>query len=106
MKNVVVEDYHHLPGWEEVLREGNLEMVSACSCFKRMCKYYEGIKESNNPEPSGKHICKAFPNGIPDEITAGRDEHLRPLPGQLKNIVYDGASSYAEVEMFKSKRRF
>ncbi len=81
-------------------------MLPPCSCFKRLCKHYEGIKESTNPERSPKHICQAFPNGIPHEIIAGRDEHLRSLAGQLNKIAYERASSYAEMEMFKPKRGF
>jgi hypothetical protein len=102
----VVQDCRYLLGKEYLPWEGNLKMLPACSCFNRLCKYYEGVEESNNLERSPKHICRAFPNGIPDEITAGRDEHSRPLARQLNNIVYEGASSYAEVEMFKSKRGF
>jgi len=33
--------------------------------------------------------CDAFPKGIPDEITSGRNEHSKPLPGQTNTIVYE-----------------
>ena len=62
--------------------------------------------ESNNPEWSGKHICKAFPKGIPDEILSGRNDHSQPMPGQNRIEVYERASNYAEMEMFRSKRGF
>ena len=70
-----------------------------CNCFKRMCKHYGGHED-------GKHICKAFQKGIPKEITSGMDVHLTIFPGQGNKIIYEAASSYAEMEMFKSKRGF
>jgi hypothetical protein len=36
--------------------------------------------------------CKAFPEGIPDEILEGKDKHLKPLPGQKNGIVFSPAS--------------
>ena len=81
-------------------------MRPVCNCFKRLCKHYKGIKESNNPERAGKRICKAFPEGIPDEILSGRNEHSVSMPGQDKIEIYERASSYVEMEMFKPKRGF
>ena len=62
--------------------------------------------ESNNPEHSGKHICMAFPKGIPDEILSGRNEHSQSMPEQNSIEVYERASNFAEMEMFKPKRGF
>lgn len=33
--------------------------------------------------------CDAFPDGIPDEITSGENEHSKPLPNQGNNIVFE-----------------
>lgn len=33
--------------------------------------------------------CDAFPDGIPDEITSGANEHSKPLPNQGNNIVFE-----------------
>lgn len=33
--------------------------------------------------------CKAFPEGIPDEIISGENEHKEPLPEQKNNIVFE-----------------
>ncbi len=33
-------------------------------------------------------ICAAFPNGIPDEILFGDNEHLEPLPNQGNDFIY------------------
>ena len=74
-------------------------MPAHCICFKRMCRHFDG--------KAGKgYVCKAFPAGIPGEITSGKEEHLAPLPGQTNQIAYERAKSYSEMEMFKSKRGF
>ena len=33
--------------------------------------------------------CDAFPDGIPDEITSGKNKHSKPLPNQGNNIVFE-----------------
>lgn len=33
--------------------------------------------------------CAAFPNGIPDEITSGLNDHSKPLPEQENDIVFE-----------------
>jgi hypothetical protein len=93
---------HNIIAKEQKPREGNLKMLITCSCFKRMCKHYEGIEDSN-PEPSARHICKAFPKGIPDEVVVGENDHLSLIPGQNSDEIYEGVSDYAEMEMFKPK---
>lgn len=38
---------------------------------------------------SGGITCMAFPNGIPDEIINGENQHIEPLPNQGNNLVYE-----------------
>lgn len=33
--------------------------------------------------------CKAFPDGIPDIILSGKNDHSKPLPKQGNNIVFE-----------------
>ena len=33
--------------------------------------------------------CKAFPNGIPDEIYFGENDHSKPLPNQKNDITFE-----------------
>jgi len=33
-------------------------------------------------------VCSAFPNGIPEEILTGENDHTKPLPDQENDIVY------------------
>lgn len=46
-------------------------------CFK--CKHFDVINGG----------CKAFPDGIPDEITMGENSHIFPLKQQQNNIVFE-----------------
>lgn len=43
------------------------------------CKHFDRI-EGN---------CKAFPDGIPDEILSGANDHKKPLQGQKNKVVYE-----------------
>lgn len=43
------------------------------------CKHYNTNDET----------CKAFTNGIPDEIWAGPNDHSEPLPEQDNDIVFE-----------------
>lgn len=46
-------------------------------CFK--CKHFREFKGG----------CDAFPDGIPDEIVSGENQHLKPLPDQKNNIIFE-----------------
>jgi hypothetical protein len=46
-------------------------------CFK--CKHFRMFEGG----------CDAFPDGIPDEITIGTNQHKKPLPNQKNNIVFE-----------------
>lgn len=46
-------------------------------CFK--CKHFKMFKGG----------CDAFPNGIPSEITSGKNQHSKPLKGQKNKIVFE-----------------
>jgi len=37
----------------------------------------------------GDGTCKAFPEGIPEEILTGDNKHEKPLYGQGNNIVFE-----------------
>lgn len=64
-------------------------MLEVPKCYIRSCKHYEGVKQFGPDEISQKVICKAFPNGIPVDISYGEDLHLRPTKDQKNEIVYE-----------------
>jgi len=65
-------------------------MKEKCNCDLRLCKYYRGIRiKTGRRRKAGLPYCKAFPYGIPEEITCGDNDHSKPLEGQENNIVYE-----------------
>lgn len=46
-------------------------------CFK--CKHFREFQGG----------CNAFPEGIPEEITSGDNEHSKPLESQGNSIVFE-----------------
>jgi hypothetical protein len=64
-------------------------MLAEPTCYKRKCKHYLGVKWFAAEESSENNICKAFPDGIPQEIAYGTNQHLKPLPDQGNDIVYE-----------------
>jgi hypothetical protein len=56
-------------------------MLDIPSCFDRDCKHFIGVKQDEDGELSERVVCKAFPDGIPDEIAYGTNLHLKPFPG-------------------------
>ncbi len=46
-------------------------------CFK--CKHFNWVEGG----------CNAFPEGIPEEITSGENEHTEPLEGQKNDILFE-----------------
>ena len=59
-------------------------------CLK--CKHYLGIKYvdlKKNLEGDQVNVCKAFSDEILDEILLGDNKHLKPLPDQKNDIVFE-----------------
>jgi hypothetical protein len=49
-----------------------------------ICRHYTGtaiIETEKGLEGDMVHVCKAFPNGIPDEISMGDKGHKNPVNG-------------------------
>lgn len=44
---------------------------------------------SNCKNYLGDNTCLAFPDGIPDEILNGDNDHSKPLPNQDNDIVFE-----------------
>lgn len=56
----------------------NRTVLKQPECSKRSCKHFMGVK---GEEPDQKVFCKAFPDGIPNEIAYGPNKHLTPVNG-------------------------
>lgn len=56
-------------------------MIREANCHKRRCRHYEGLKRDGEPEGNERHVCAAFPDGIPESIAFGFDLHMSPVPG-------------------------
>ena len=63
-------------------------MIRFIFCQMRGCLWFELYK-------NGKWVCKAFPEGIPDEILDGEHDHNTPYSGD-HGIQYVSAKSYFE----------
>ena len=64
-------------------------MLAEPTCWTRKCKHYLGIIQPDGTEMTETNYCKAFPKHIPSEIAYGDNKHLKPLPGQNNDIVFE-----------------
>ena len=51
------------------------EMIYSPVC--NLCKHFSIVSSIDR----GIHVCDAFPEGIPDEIWRGDNNHTKPYPG-------------------------
>ncbi len=63
-------------------------MIIEPKCYTRKCIHFIGVNEVEEEEDQ-KVICEAFPEGIPAEIAYGNNKHLKPLAGQINEIVFE-----------------
>lgn len=64
-------------------------MLVPPNCFTRNCKWYTGVIQPDGTEQTEVVACDAFPKGIPEEISYGENNHLKPFPGQENDIVFE-----------------
>ena len=64
-------------------------MLAEPKCWTRKCKHYIGVIQPDGTELTETNSCKAFPKGIPAEIAYGSNRHLKPLPDQRNDIVFE-----------------
>jgi hypothetical protein len=68
-----------------------MSLISA-NCYKRKCKWYEGVKQPEESELNEFHYCNAYPDGIPIAILSGDDLHSIVKPDQVGEYVYELSS--------------
>ena len=56
-------------------------MLAEPECSKRNCVHFLGILQSDETEDNEVPYCKAFPKGIPDDISYGSNRHDEVISG-------------------------
>lgn len=64
-------------------------MILPPNCWDRNCKHYQGIMQPNDTEMTEKPYCRAYPEGIPNDIAYGDDKHLEVREDQKNAIIYE-----------------
>ena len=64
-------------------------MLAEPTCWTRKCKHYIGVIQPDGTEMTETNSCKAFPKGIPSEITYGDNRHTKPLSDQENDIIFE-----------------
>lgn len=64
-------------------------MLMNFRCFERKCIHFLRIEQRDGTEESEQVVCKAFPDGIPDEIAFGNNLHKEKYPGQKNDYLYE-----------------
>lgn len=66
-------------------------MLAEPECYKRDCIHLTGIINDGvdgDPEAGERVACRAFPDGIPQNIAYGDNKHLEKVKGQTGDFVY------------------
>jgi len=64
-------------------------MILGPKCYDRGCIHYIGVSQPDGTELTERVVCKAFPDGIPNDIAYGDDLHFKIHPDQTNNIVFE-----------------
>lgn len=62
-------------------------MIQEPACSIRDCAHLLGVLQPTDEEASERCVCRAFPDGIPDEIAYGDNPHTKPYIGD-RGITY------------------
>jgi hypothetical protein len=60
-----------------------------------MCEYYVSGMDPTNP--TNRPVCRAFPDGIPEEIMKGGHDHRQPLFDE--NILFKLSKEYTAEDL-------
>ena len=65
-------------------------------CVDQGCRHYRGVEQPDGTESTERHVCPAFPDGIPTTIVLGANLHRDPYPGDHGIRYEPGVSNEAE----------
>ena len=68
---------------------GDPDAAAKPQCVIRGCGHYAGVAQPDGTEETERHVCMAFPDGIPDRIAYGDDLHLEIAEDQRGEIVFE-----------------
>ena len=71
-------------------------MIQEPRCYTRRCRHFAGVKQSDETEETEKLVCRAFTDGIPEDIAFGTNKHTEPFPGD-KGIRYERADDVIDI---------
>ncbi len=63
-------------------------MLEEPECHKRKCIHFHGVKQPDGTEMSEVVYCKAFPDGIPEDIAYGGNGHTEKHKDQVGAFVF------------------
>ena len=66
-----------------------MTMLIEPMCHKRGCQHFLGHRRIDGTDETLKHVCEAYPMGIPNEIQSGEDLHLEVREDQFGGYVFE-----------------
>lgn len=64
-------------------------MLAEPKCWSRNCTHFIGVRQPDGTEETEVNVCKAFPDGIPNEITYGTNPHVDIFDGQKGIYIFE-----------------
>ena len=62
-------------------------MMREPKCWPRACAHFIGIRNDCD-ETTERVCCEAYPDGIPNEIAYGNDQHLELRGDEVRDLVF------------------
>jgi hypothetical protein len=87
-----------------MIKAQEIRMLAEPRCYTRRCRHFIGVSQPDGTELTERVICRAFPEGIPDEIAYGDNMHLKPYPGD-NGLRFEQMGDRRETKMSSKKKR-
>lgn len=62
-------------------------MMREPKCWTRACAHFIGVRNDGD-ETTERVCCEAYPDGIPNEIAYGNDQHLELRGDEVRDLVF------------------
>ena len=69
----------------------SIRCMAKCKHYRKEGKFTDAAAGSQLEWQEGVFVptCDAFPDGIPEEISLGDNDHAKPLPTQKNKVVFE-----------------